>query len=397
MEEKIKIFKAVNSRILKVDLEKRLISGVVSEPDTIDLQGDILLSKDIENAAYKYLEGEKIIGYRHQKVAEGVKLLEGIVFQQSVWLKNDDTNTEEYIRKGSFYVTLKIDNEEIWNQVKNQELNSFSIGGWGDRIPALESQIDTSEYNQDSTQPQLDLSKVYILANLEIEEISIVTWGANNKKFVMRKDENREGKLFFEKQIIDKNGDDIMVVSEEEKLKMEKELKEELHSKMEKEFAEEKARLEKEAKDAKELAAKLEKEETDAANELTQTKQLAKDAMETARLEKEARLTKEFVDIAKEKYPIIGDNTQIGMLLKEASEKLSKEANDVLGIAFAAANEKLKKSDLFREVGSKTEKEESNPDKLDRLAKEYMEKNKVSYSAALTAVVAANPELYGKK
>lgn len=400
MDQKIKVHKAINSRIFKIDSDRRLISGVVSEPNTIDLQGDILLEKDIENAAYNYLAGEKIIGYRHQSKAENVTLIEGIVFKNGQFLTNENNNTEEYISKGSFFITLQVNNETIWNEILKEELNSFSIGGWGERIPIMESQLDLSDIQANDIS-LIDLSKVYHLTNLELEEISIVTWGANNKKFVMRKGENHDGKLWFSKEIKLENGDDNMGETEEE-LKKAAEEKARLDKEAAEKAEKEKAKKEKAEKELQEILAaknKAEKEALNLAKELAETKRLAEEAKKAADIEKELRLTKEFVDLAKEQYGVIGEPDKIGKLLKNAHEKLSSEDYAILIETFKGANEKIKASGLLQEFGKndKGGMDEKPELKLDRMAKEYAEKNKVSYTDALTAVIAANPDLYGKK
>ena len=143
VEEKnkqINIHKAVNSRILKFDEDKRLVKGVVLEPDTVDLQGDIILAETIENAAYNYMMKSRVIGYRHKEEAKDVALVESYIAPDGLFFDKDN-----YVAKGSWIITLKVFNDEIWNAIKGGELNSFSIGGWGERMPIDESQLTSDE------------------------------------------------------------------------------------------------------------------------------------------------------------------------------------------------------------------------------------------------------------
>jgi hypothetical protein len=217
----------------------------------------------------------------------------------------------------------------------------------------------------------------------------------------MRKGENHEGNLWFSKEIKLENGDDNMGETEEE-LKKAAEEKARLDKEASEKAEKEKAKKEKAEKELQEILAaknKAEKEALNLAKELAETKRLAEEAKKAADIEKELRLTKEFVDLAKEQYGVIGDHNEIGFMLKEASTKLSKDAYEILTKALKGSNEKIKASGLLQEFGKndKGGMDEKPELKLDRMAKEYAEKNKVSYTDALTAVIAANPDLYGKK
>ena len=137
--KQITIHKAVNSRILKFDEEKRLVKGVVLEPDTVDLQGDIILKETIEHACYSYMEKSRIIGFRHKEQAKDVVLVENYIPENDTFINND------LVKAGSWVIALKVYNNEIWNAIKGGELNSFSIGGWGERMPIDESQLTSDE------------------------------------------------------------------------------------------------------------------------------------------------------------------------------------------------------------------------------------------------------------
>ena len=55
---------------------KRIGYGVVLEPDTEDLQGDVMSSEDIEQAAYDWMERSQAGGHMHSQLVEGAKVVE---------------------------------------------------------------------------------------------------------------------------------------------------------------------------------------------------------------------------------------------------------------------------------------------------------------------------------
>lgn len=233
------------------------------------------------------------------------------------------------------------------------------------------------------------VEQVYRLTDLEIEEVSLVELGANNKKFVTRKGENGNGKLWF------MDGGNMTGKIEKSAEEIEKELKEklekELKEKMEKEYSE---KIEKEKK---EMAEKLEKEKLDLTERLEKAEATAKESLEKAEVEKQARLTKEFIDIAKG-MPTLGEAIKVGPVLKEMSEKLSKESYDAVMTILKAADERTKKGLLLQEIGKDGEgvSDSSAYGEIEKSAKTIMDTEKISYTMALQKAIRQNPDLYEK-
>lgn len=239
-----------------------------------------------------------------------------------------------------------------------------------------------------------------ILRNLDVREISIVPYGANNKTFLLVKGAENLSKeelenVFWLKKEQNKNMESVVMVKtqeelqkefETEKLRLEKELKDakDASEKFAKEAKEQAEKLEKEAS---EKAAKLEKELKDATERAAK---LAKESEENGKIAKEERnirITKEKIDFAKEHFDILGDSKELGVFLKEAEEKLSKESYELMVKTFTGANEKIKKSDLFKEIGTDASSTANNViSRVDKMAKEIMEKEKIDYSDALAKV-----------
>jgi chromosome segregation ATPase len=78
----------------------------------------------------------------------------------------------------------------------------------------------------------------------------------------------------------------------------------------------------------------------------------ATEATELAKAERDLRVQREFIAKAESDYShVSGDTNTFGKVLKSASEKLSKEDFDTLTAQLDAAESRIAKGELFREVG----------------------------------------------
>lgn len=114
--------------ILKADDELRIVYGVVLEPDTEDLQGDILDAETIEKAAHGYLQESRVVGDSHM-VQAAADVVESYIAPADIQLG------EQTVKKGSWVMGVKVNDDEMWAAVKKGEFSGFSIGGFGTREP----------------------------------------------------------------------------------------------------------------------------------------------------------------------------------------------------------------------------------------------------------------------
>lgn len=92
----------------------------------------------------------------------------------------------------------------------------------------------------------------------------------------------------------------------------------------------------------------LEKAET----ERDELKKAADEATQLAKAERDQRIAKEFIAKAEGEFAHVGgDSTEFGPILKAASEKLSKEEYEALETRLRAAEEQVRTSQLFKEMG----------------------------------------------
>lgn len=259
---------------------------------------------------------------------------------------------------------------------------------------------------------------IFKLEDITVKEISIVKHGANNKKFMFIKDkEGLTEKPFWmtdkefnlikgvdEKmpetdKTVDKTVDVNKVASDAAEILKKEQIEKDRVAKEAETAKVEKERIEKEQKEvvAKAVAEKdalakellLMKEETRLAKE-----EIAK-ARQEAKIEKDARILGTKVTFAKEFLPTIGSEDVLGKLLKEAEEVLSPDSNKVLIETLKSANEKIKSGGLFTEVGKdSTQTAKGGLAKIEVVAKEIMEKEKVDYQTAVSKAIDQNPKLY---
>lgn len=118
--------------ILKADEDLRIVYGVVLEPDTEDLQGDILDAETIEKAAHAYLKESRVVGDSHM-VQAAADVVESYVAPADIQLG------EQTVKKGSWVVGVKVHDDEMWSAVKKGEFSGFSIGGFATREEVTKS------------------------------------------------------------------------------------------------------------------------------------------------------------------------------------------------------------------------------------------------------------------
>nr|WP_253207834.1 XkdF-like putative serine protease domain-containing protein [Bacillus cereus] len=128
-----------NVPILKREDEKQLVTGVVYEPNIEDAHGDIMTAGEIERAAYNFLEKYRYIDKNHDELAGKGTVVES-------WIsKNNTVVGKQNIKKGTWLMTVRVDDSETWKEIKKGKITGFSMGGVGERMEM--PQMD--EFTQD--------------------------------------------------------------------------------------------------------------------------------------------------------------------------------------------------------------------------------------------------------
>lgn len=119
-----------------IDDEKRIIVGLALVPDKeiYRRQGDkefnIIFSKEtVKKASHLYLKKLKTNNttLEHEKSTDGVSVVESWIVED---VKNDKSNVYGLNAvEGAWVVVMKVDNDEVWNDVKEGKYLGLSIEG----------------------------------------------------------------------------------------------------------------------------------------------------------------------------------------------------------------------------------------------------------------------------
>jgi len=114
-------------KFYKTNKKKKIVGGVVYEADVIDTQKDFADAEEIQEAMYKFMEkyakNTSRINIQHKGKSYMFPIIE--VFQP----EHDITRGGKIVKKGSWWMMIKITNDAIWKMIEDEKLNSFSMEG----------------------------------------------------------------------------------------------------------------------------------------------------------------------------------------------------------------------------------------------------------------------------
>ena len=113
--------------VSKSDDMMRLVYGVVLIPEEVDLQNDIIGEVGIEKTAHRFLadynRGNEM-GHMHVRLGDiGIDLVESYIAPV------DFTLGDQPIKKGSWVMVAKINDDKLWQDVLDEKLTGFSVAG----------------------------------------------------------------------------------------------------------------------------------------------------------------------------------------------------------------------------------------------------------------------------
>ena len=108
--------------IAKLDEEKHLVTGPVLIPNMVDLQGDVATAGAIEDAAHDYMVRSRLVKDMHEEPAD-------VYVVESWTLKRSWTIDDVKYPKGTWFLTVKVVDDDLWEAVKQGERRGFSVGG----------------------------------------------------------------------------------------------------------------------------------------------------------------------------------------------------------------------------------------------------------------------------
>jgi len=121
---------SVFAPILKVNSERRVVTGHVLAANTVDYQNDFITPDEIWKAMEKYMIAFQQLDVMHNEVIN--PLLRPVECYQA---PVDFELGGHPIGAGDWLMSVKVMDEEVWAQVESGELRGYSIMGRGLRIP----------------------------------------------------------------------------------------------------------------------------------------------------------------------------------------------------------------------------------------------------------------------
>jgi len=114
-------------KIVKVEKKKQIVGGIVYEPDEVDTQGDYTDTAEIEKAMHRFMEKYATNTNRIRINHKGKKYFFPVLecFQP----ESNTVKGDQPLKKGSWWIQIKILNKEIWKQIEDGTLTGFSMGG----------------------------------------------------------------------------------------------------------------------------------------------------------------------------------------------------------------------------------------------------------------------------
>lgn len=109
--------------------EERIVYGIVLEPETIDAHNEIIDAKTIRTAAHLYMEFYQQKGFQHGKSSKYPKFPKGLRLLESYVAPINMTVNGKKIKAGSWVMAMRIDHDNLWEDVKNGLVTGFSIDG----------------------------------------------------------------------------------------------------------------------------------------------------------------------------------------------------------------------------------------------------------------------------
>lgn len=114
-------------KFIKVDTSQHLVGGIIYEPNEVDTQGDFAVEEDITKAMYRFMEKYATQTARIKVQHEGESYSFPIIecFQP----ETDIRKGGKTVKKGSWWMMVKITNDSVWRDIEEGRLTGFSMGG----------------------------------------------------------------------------------------------------------------------------------------------------------------------------------------------------------------------------------------------------------------------------
>lgn len=116
--------------IMKINDEKRIVYGIVLEPEVVDDEDDIISKEEIQKTAHAFMKESRTIGFRHNKKSKA-SLVESSLIQKEFKIKGPFGT--QNVKKGTWVIGVHVPDDKEWENIKTGKIQAFSVGGFGSR------------------------------------------------------------------------------------------------------------------------------------------------------------------------------------------------------------------------------------------------------------------------
>ena len=110
-------------RVLKEDdSPKKLLYGVVYEPDSVDAHGDMMIGEEIEKTAHEFMIHYRNVDSEHNLIAGAGQVVESYIAPADMEIG------KSAVKKGSWILVTKA-TDEIWQDYVNGDITGYSMFG----------------------------------------------------------------------------------------------------------------------------------------------------------------------------------------------------------------------------------------------------------------------------
>ena len=114
----------------------------------------VVFDKEAIRSAYeKFMHHPNRVNLQHRDDVEGVYLIQSYIKDAAAGI---DPIQFKDIEDGSWIVCYKVENEEVWSQIKSGEFRGFSVEGWFD-LQETDMEIEMEMMKEDADSDDKDL------------------------------------------------------------------------------------------------------------------------------------------------------------------------------------------------------------------------------------------------
>ena len=114
-QNNVPVIKALNEELMQV-------TYVAMLPDSTDLAGDFTSAEEVRKAKESFNKSEQRANLFHMSMTDTFAVIESYLAPADMILNN------QAVLKGTWLMTLQINDSDLWDLVKSGDINGISIG-----------------------------------------------------------------------------------------------------------------------------------------------------------------------------------------------------------------------------------------------------------------------------